>query len=149
MLNRTKAPATSATILPEISYAMPVKSNGLETTFLPLKEEVCRVDLVFNCGTLHQHKKALANGVKELLFSGTDAYTENQILTYLDSHGAYYGCDVDFNFFTISLYSTPQLVSEVFENDSNTSPITWSARCPSSVKMISSASGVSGEVFGS
>jgi predicted Zn-dependent peptidase len=111
MLNRLISPPLFTPTLPKITLGVQIEDYP-KIIFVPSKEEVCRVELVFNAGLLNQTEKGTYACIKSLLFSGTHNKTEEQILNSLDSLGAYYGSEYDYNHFKVSLYSTPSLIHE-------------------------------------
>lgn len=110
--NRGVSPAVRQALLPKID--IPISNSKSNLIAIPISEPVCRIDLVFNTGSLHQQAKPVLSALKSLLFSGTKEKDEAQILNELDSLGAFYGTDANSNSLTVSLYSTPELIKPSF-----------------------------------
>jgi len=112
MLNRLVSPKLFSPTLPQITLGNRVEENS-NIHFIPTPEEVCRIDIEFNAGILNQKNKGAYASIKSLLFAGTEKKNEEEILNELDSYGAYYGAEYDYNSFSVTLYSTPELILDV------------------------------------
>lgn len=69
---------------------LPVWKNNRVEIYSAEKREVgiTRVDLIYSCGSLYQTKNAQAQTCMQLLLSGNDSTSAEQIQTHLDSLGA-------------------------------------------------------------
>ena len=79
--------------------------NGLEVYLIDAgNEEVLRIDIVIDAGSIFQNKKLIATSVGKLLKEGTNEYNSSGIAEIIDYYGAYLDTSVTKDASTISLY---------------------------------------------
>jgi len=79
--------------------------NGLEVYLIDAgNEDVLRIDIVIEAGSVFQNKKLIATSVGKLLKEGTNEYDSSGIAEIIDYHGAYLDTSITKDASTISLY---------------------------------------------
>ncbi|MCB2206673.1 MAG: insulinase family protein [Bacteroidetes bacterium] len=82
-----------------------ILDNGLEVFLINAgTENVLRIDIVINAGSVFQEKKLTAASVGKLLKEGTRGYDSSEIATLIDYYGAYLDVSVTKDTSTITLY---------------------------------------------
>lgn len=115
MINRVTAPALHPIGKPDL--IQPVKlqlTNGIPVYSLKAgKQEVCKIDFVFNAGVWYQQKPLLAALTNAMLQEGTTNYTAVEIAEIFDFHGAYLQCTADYHSATISVITLDKHIDKL------------------------------------
>jgi len=89
-------------------------SNGIPVYTLKAgKQEVCKIDFVFNAGIWYQQKQLLASLTNAMLQEGTAKYTAVEIAEIFDFHGAYLQCTADYHNATISVITLDKHIDKL------------------------------------
>jgi predicted Zn-dependent peptidase len=104
--DRKKIPVHGVPV--QLSFNEPKKEmldNGLEVHFINAgNENVLRIDIVINAGSVYQHKKLTATSVGKLIKEGVNGYNSSKIAAIIDYYGAYLDVSVTKDTSTITLY---------------------------------------------
>ncbi len=105
-IDRSKLPPHGSPV--HLAFEEPQKEvldNGLEVFLIDAGiENVLRLDIVINAGSIFQDKKLTAASVGKLLKEGTRAYNSSKIAALIDYYGAYLDVSVTKDTSTITLY---------------------------------------------
>lgn len=106
-IDRQQAPALHPISEPEILKAQCYRlDNGIPVYYIKAgKQDVCKIDFVFNAGVVHQHKALLSSLSNAMLQEGTSSRTAAEIAEIFDFHGAYLQLAADYHNGTISIVS--------------------------------------------
>ena len=105
--DRTRVPTNGKTIDLNLSDPESVRfDNGLEVFLIDEgDEEVTRIDVIFQAGSVYQNKRLIASGTGKLLKEGTQSYTSAEIAELFDYYGAYFDIHVTKDSSTLTLYT--------------------------------------------
>ncbi|PTN09397.1 pitrilysin family protein [Mangrovibacterium marinum] len=114
-INRTIAPALHPIGKPDlVRPEKHVLKNGIPVYALKAgKQEVCKIDFVFNAGVWYQPKQLLASLTNAMLQEGTAKYTAAEIAELFDFHGAYLQCTADYHYATISVITLDKHIGKL------------------------------------
>ncbi len=114
-INRTIAPVLHPIEKPDlIQPGKKELSNRIPVYALKAgKQEVCKIDFVFNAGIWYQQKQLLASLTNAMLQEGTAKYTAVEIAEIFDFHGAYLQCTADYHNATISVITLDKHIDKL------------------------------------
>ncbi|MBS1487301.1 MAG: insulinase family protein [Bacteroidetes bacterium] len=115
MVSRSVAPPFSK----DFSFQLPqpeifILNNGVEFIFLPVKQDVIKLDVVFRAGRWHEPHKGISHFTSQLLDKGTHTKSAKEISEYIEYHGASIELTSGYDFSSASLYSLNKNFEEVF-----------------------------------
>lgn len=114
MINRALIPETRIpSKLPEIKYTKTTLNNGLVVYWASDEEELVRITLYFECGSLYENKQGLASALTKLLLSGSSKHTAYEIEETLDFYGAYTDIDCTYSYISVTVFCLKDYVDPI------------------------------------
>lgn len=76
--------------------------------------EVVKIEIVFNTGRVHEHKRMVSKATNMLLKAGTKTMTSAEINEKIDFYGATVGLPINFDYGAVVLYCLSKYVKDLF-----------------------------------
>lgn len=116
MIDRSQIPVTRIpSKLPEINYSQQRLDNGLVVYCAQDEEELVRISLIFECGSLYENKQGLASALSKLILSGSRKYSAYEIEERLDFYGAYTDIDCTYSYISFTVFCVKAFVNPILE----------------------------------
>lgn len=116
-MNRTIPPKYSQA--QDLTLVHPEKielHNGVELYWLKdVKDDSVKLDIEWDAGSKHQHKKLAATFTNKLMLSGNEEYTAKQIAEEIDFFGGYTQLESDKDHAGIVLYGLVENIEAIFD----------------------------------
>ncbi|MHB1277643.1 MAG: M16 family metallopeptidase [Bacteroidia bacterium] len=114
MIDRSQIPETRIpSKLPEINYTSKELDNGLVVYSALDAEELVRITLYHDCGSLYESKQGLASALAKLILSGSTKYSAYEIEETLDFYGAYTDIDCTYSHISVTVFCVKEYVNPI------------------------------------